>query len=70
MTNGAFKQADLFHHNMWTYMYMVYADGSNSLGLVIHHDPERTFYGHSHFELGPFSPLADLSFHKRTVSAS
>ena len=53
---------------------MVYAGGSNSLGLVIHHDPVLTFYGHSHFARGPFSPLADLSsradfflFHEWTV---
>ena len=51
-------------------LFVVYADGSNSLGLVIHHDPEWTFYGHSHFARGPFSPLADLSFHERTFSAS
>ena len=45
---------------------MVYADRSNSLGLVIYYDPELTFYGHSRFAREPFSPLADLSFHERT----
>src|SRR5208282_553647 len=67
VTNGAYKRADLLHHNMWTSLFMVYAGGTHSLGLVIHHDPVWTFYGHSHFARGPFSPL---SFHKRTFSAS
>ena len=70
VTNGTFKRADLFIITCGPSLFMVYADRSNSLGLVIHHDPEWTFYGHSHFARGPFSPLADLSFHKRTFYAS
>ena len=50
---------------------MVYVDRSNSLGLLVHHDPEWTF---SDFLITrtsradySFSPLADLSLHERTV---
>ena len=72
MTNGEFKRADLSTITCGPSLFMMYADGSNSLGLVIHHD--WTFYGLSHYGHGPFSPLADLSFpsghflpHERTV---
>ena len=60
VTSGVFKRTDLSTITCGPNLFMVYADGSNSLGLVIHHDPEWTCYGHSHFASVPFSPLADL----------
>ena len=70
VTNGALKRADLFTITCGPSLFMVYADRSNSLGLVIYYDSEWTFYGNSRFAHGPFSPLAGLPFHEQTFSAS